>query len=61
MDKYKQELTEIPGETKMLIKECTALELVDKMDQRKITCLEVLLTFIERAATIGVKNGYVVD
>lgn len=45
----------------MLIKECTALELVDKMDQSKITCLEVLLTFIERAATIGVKNGYVVD
>ena len=59
--KYKQELDDIAGETKMLIKECTALELVEKMDQRKITCIMVLLTFIERAATIGVKNGYVVD
>lgn len=31
------------------------------MDKGEITSYEVTLTFIERAATIGIRNNYVMD
>ena len=31
------------------------------MDQAKLTSLEIVLTFIERTATIGIRNNYVLD
>jgi hypothetical protein len=31
------------------------------MDEGRVTSLQVVLTFIERTATIGVKNNYVLD
>ena len=31
------------------------------MDSRKITSVDVLLIFAERAAIIGINNGYIVD
>ena len=44
-----------------MIARSSALELVDMMDSGQLTSLEITLTFIERAATIGVNNNYVLD
>jgi hypothetical protein len=54
-------IEQVPAETKEIVKKASASELVELMDNHKITSLDILLTCIERTATIGIQNNYVFD
>lgn len=61
MNKLKPLFEQVEPNIKKIIREASASELAELMDQGKITSLETVLTFIERAATIGLRNNYVID
>lgn len=44
-----------------MIKQSSVTELTDLMDRGIVTSYEIVLVFVERTATIGVRNGYVMD
>lgn len=58
---HQEQIDSIPKEKKILIKDATGLRLSELMDDKKVTATEVMLTFIERTATIGVRNSYVIE
>ena len=54
-------LKEIDETIKKQVLTSSATELVEMLDEHTVTCQEVMLCFIERTATVGVQNNYVLD
>lgn len=61
MEKLTPLIRSINPDLKKVIVQSSAIELVDRMDRGEVTSLQIVLTFIERRATLGIKNNYLID
>lgn len=61
MEKLTPLIRSINPDLKKVIVQSSAIELVDRMDRGEVTSLQIVLTFIERCATLGIKNNYLID